>query len=129
MKNVLFTLFAIGLAGLAAVAATTAFLNSPSRQAAMQAEVLAIGPPAGENKPAGNAPPEDAPATPPAAPPGTPPAAPPAGGAPATPDAARPAGAEEPESDADPYEGIAPEELPPDLQYDADSSVSFPTNI
>jgi hypothetical protein len=30
--------------------------------------------------------------------------------------------------DKDPYEGIAPEELPPDLQYDADSSVSFPTN-
>ena len=33
------------------------------------------------------------------------------------------------EDDKDPYEGIAPEELPPDLQYDADSSVSFPTNI
>ena len=26
-------------------------------------------------------------------------------------------------------EGIAEEELPPDLQYSADSSVSFPTNI
>ena len=33
------------------------------------------------------------------------------------------------EDDKDPYEGIAPDELPPDLQYDADSSVSFPTNI
>jgi len=33
------------------------------------------------------------------------------------------------EVDKDPYEGIAPEELPPDLQYSADSSVSFPTNI
>ena len=30
--------------------------------------------------------------------------------------------------DKDPYEGIAPEDLPPDLQYDADASVSFPTN-
>ncbi len=40
-----------------------------------------------------------------------------------------PPGAETPEdSDKDPYEGIAPEDLPPDLQYDADSSVSFPTN-
>ena len=35
----------------------------------------------------------------------------------------------EEEADKDPYEGIAPEELPPDLQYSADSSVSFPTNI
>jgi hypothetical protein len=134
MKNILFTLFAIGLAGLAAVAATTAFLNSPGRPASVQAEVLGIGPPAGEDKPAGSAPAETPPASPPASPsaslPGTPPAAPPTpGGAPATPGAATPAGAEEPESDADPYEGIAPEELPPDLQYDADSSVSFPTNI
>ena len=32
-------------------------------------------------------------------------------------------------ADEDPYEGIAPEDLPPDLQYGADSSVSFPTNI
>ena len=32
------------------------------------------------------------------------------------------------EPDKDPYEGIAPEDLPPDLQYDADASVSFPTN-
>ena len=37
--------------------------------------------------------------------------------------------AAEDEADKDPYEGIAPEELPPDLQYSADSSVSFPTNI
>ena len=46
-------------------------------------------------------------------------------------DAPKPAaepGKEEPEADEDPYEGIAPEELPPDLQYDADASVSFPTN-
>jgi len=49
-----------------------------------------------------------------------------------TPDSAAkpPAEGDKPdEDDKDPYEGIAPEELPPDLQYDADSSVSFPTNI
>ena len=55
---------------------------------------------------------------------------------PATPaDGAKPAASGEPgatgeeEADKDPYEGIAEEELPPDLQYSADSSVSFPTNI
>jgi len=66
---------------------------------------------------------------------GAPPAAP--GGTPDT--AAKPAAgdaaadkkdaAAEDEVDKDPYEGVAPEELPPDLQYSADSSVSFPTNI
>lgn len=35
----------------------------------------------------------------------------------------------EEEADKDPYEGLTTEELPPDLQYSADSSVSFPTNI
>ena len=45
-----------------------------------------------------------------------------------TPAPAKPPGAEEEGEDKDPYEGIAPEDLPPDLQYDADSSVSFPTN-
>ena len=58
--------------------------------------------------------------------------APPPGGASApAPGAAAPAaeGANPDEPDKDPYEGIAPEELPPDLQYNADSSVSFPTNI
>jgi hypothetical protein len=48
------------------------------------------------------------------------------------PEAGKPAGApgdDEIVADEDPYEGIAPEDLPPDLQYDADSSVSFPTNI
>jgi len=128
MKNVLFSLFAIGLAGLAAVAATTAFLNSPSRQASNQTNTLNIGPPAGQDKPAAPAssdtPPATSPTTPAPAPAGTP-GAPDAGAAKPAPAA----GAEEPESDADPYEGIPPEELPPDLQYDADSSVSFPTNI
>jgi hypothetical protein len=126
IKNLLFSLFAIGLAGLAAIAATTALLNAPVR--------THIGPPAGENPPAASEPAGTPPATPPAAPSGntgTPnadgakPATPEAG----KPDAAKPAGEGEPESDVDPYEGIAPEDLPPDLQYDADSSVSFPTNI
>ena len=46
------------------------------------------------------------------------------------PDAGKPAaeGEKPDEDDKDPYEGINPEELPPDLQYDADASVSFPTN-
>jgi hypothetical protein len=67
---------------------------------------------------------------------GTPAASPPEG---APDSAAKPAGssadgksdtaAEGEEGDKDPYEGIAEEELPPDLQYSADSSVSFPTNI
>lgn len=143
MRHAVFSMFAIGLAGLAAVAATTAFLNTPAH----------IGPPA-TDKPATSTtiPPAPPPETPPGTPPSTPPTAPegdkpatpspspspspspapapaPGGaGAPASPDG-KPVAAGEPESDADPYEGIAPEELPPDLQYDADSSVSFPTNI
>lgn len=132
MKNVLFTLFAIALAGVAAIAATTAMLNSP---------VHHIGPPPAD-KPTGGAQPPSAPPTDTPAPTGDRAPAPipdadrpapggatkptePAGGG------AKPAGEtgnEEPEADKDPYEGIAPEDLPPDLQYDADSSVSFPTN-
>ncbi|HLA71351.1 MAG TPA: hypothetical protein VK624_07560 [Steroidobacteraceae bacterium] len=124
MRNILFSLFAIGVAATAAMMATTAMLNAPHRTAAVT------------TMPAANV---DAPKpaeTPPAVPPsGTP--APPGG----TPDAGKPAtagGAAAPGTDAakadegedkDPYEGIAPEELPPDLQYNADSSVSFPTNI
>lgn len=132
MKNILFTLFSIGLAGIAAIAATSAFLNTPVRSQRTTDVILknSIGPPAAENKP-GASPPASSETPAPA--PSTPPATPPAGntGAPAAEGAkpAAPAGAEEPESDEDPYEGIAPEELPPDLQYDADSSVSFPTNI
>jgi hypothetical protein len=128
MKNLVFTLFAIALAGLAAIAATTAMLNTPVRSTPA---ALAIGPPASEKKP-------DAPATP--APTGDAPAPPSDAGKPAPGGAgqpssdpaaggAKPAEApQEPEEDKDPYEGIAPEDLPPDLQYDADSSVSFPTN-
>jgi hypothetical protein len=129
MKNIIFTMFAVALAGIAAIAATTAMLNAPVAQH--------IGPPASD-KPA-------EPGTPPATPPESPPATPapsgdqptPAPQAPA-PEAGKPAGEagkdaagkdEEIVADEDPYEGIAPEDLPPDLQYDADSSVSFPTNI
>jgi hypothetical protein len=131
MKHILGTLFAIGVAGVAAIAATTAFLNSP----------LNIGPasntptaatPSGQTEPPAGA--EDKTATPqggaqPAPPGGSPDATPRGAGAPDT--AAKPAaeGQKPDEDDKDPYEGIAPEELPPDLQYDADSSVSFPTNI
>ena len=130
MKHVIGSLFAIGVAGVAAIAATSAYLNSP----------LNIGP--ASNTPAANPPGQTAP--PPTAPEGKT-ATPEAGAKPApggTPDAdaARrghtrcrakpPAEGDKPdEDDKDPYEGIAPEELPPDLQYDADSSVSFPTNI
>lgn len=133
MKNGLLTLFALGLAGIAAIAATTAMLNAPV--------VHNIGAPKSD-QPAGATQPGTAPATPPDTPPSTPspaptetpPAAPPSGGpstpapAPSTGAAGGVAGSDEPESDKDPYEGIAPEDLPPDLQYDADASVSFPTN-
>jgi hypothetical protein len=135
MKNIVFSLFAIALAGIAAVAATTAMLNAPVAQH--------IGPPASDKPATGTPPvtPPDSPSTPaPGAPPETPP---PAGGKPATPapqspapEAGKPGEAGKDEAskdgeiaDEDPYEGIAPEDLPPDLQYDADSSVSFPTNI
>src|SRR5688572_10281380 len=36
---------------------------------------------------------------------------------------------DEDKSSPDVYEGIPPEELPPDLEFNADDSVSFPTNI
>jgi hypothetical protein len=126
MRQLIFSLFAIALAGFAAMAATTMMINTPMR----------IGPPAGTT--AGDAAPQAPPPAPSDKPaqsePGTP--APPAdtqGGTPdksappATPGAATPEGAEE--ADKDPYEGVSPEEVPPDLQYSSDASVSFPTNI
>jgi hypothetical protein len=142
MKNILFSLFAIALAGVAAIAATTAMLNAP----ATNVTVHNIGPPAADKKPDATgtatppAPTGDRPATPAPIPDADKPAP---GGAttptPApepttTPGGAKPAAEpgkedEDGKADADPYEGIAPEDLPPDLQYDADSSVSFPTNI
>src|SRR5262245_3696637 len=127
MKNLLFSVFAIGVAAVAAMTATTAMINTPQREDA--ATVIAQSqaaltqaqqeaPPASAGKPATDA--------------GS--AAPPAGAKPE----AKPAGAagapaadtkDDDEGDKDPYEGNPEEELPPDMQYSADSSVSFPTNI
>lgn len=129
MRNVFFSLFAIGLAGIAAMAATTAVLNAPVRPSY-------IGPPKSEQPAAAEtAPPasgEPAPSSAPAPEQGTPPPA----TSPSSPtDTSAPAAAsgatesQEIEADQDPYGDVAEEELPPDLQYDADSSVSFPTNI
>ena len=128
MRHTILSLFAIALAAVAAIAATTAMLNSPVHTST----VAAISVNAQE------------PATPPttAAPPASDAAKPDA----SKPDAAKPAGGaaapgtaqgkdqgkdtkDADEADEDPYAGISPEELPPDLQYSADSSVSFPTNI
>jgi hypothetical protein len=124
MRNLLFSLFAIGVAAAAAMTATTAMLNAPHRVSSVidTANVAPAPAPVAAAKPA--VPESGKPATP--------------GG---KPDAGKPAtsaGAAAPGADADkdkdgedkdPYEGIAPEDLPPDLQYNADSSVSFPTNI
>jgi hypothetical protein len=129
MKNALFSLVAIGVASIAAIAATSTFLNTPHR----------IGPetPTTQTPPAQPAPapaPDSKPATGDATGAGEKPATGTAPGA-SAPGAQTPGGATadtkpvEEEADKDPYEGIAPEELPPDLQYNADSSVSFPTNI
>ena len=136
MRQVFGAVVAISLAGVAAIAATTAYLNSP----------LHIGPPASD-KPASptKLPPDDTgkptegsgdrPAKPdiPDAPPrgGTSTPGAPKPDAP-KPDASKPVAdgqtPDDDKDDKDPYEGIAPEDLPPDLQYSADSSVSFPTN-
>ena len=126
MRNLLFSVFAIGVAAVAAMTSTTAMLNTPVHPATevMTQNMQAEQPPA--------APAEQKPAT---APGGTAAPSTPAG----APDGAKPASGAAPNADTkaagdddvdkDPYEGIAPEELPPDLQYSADSSVSFPTNI
>jgi len=124
MRHLVLTIIAIAIAGVAAVAATTAMLNSQLR----------IGPATGSTAPAAQ--PGQAPAP---ASKEIPDAPPPKGAdpqpAPSAPAGAEPAGAKPPaagetpeDPDKDPYEGIAPEDLPPDLQYDADASVSFPTN-
>jgi hypothetical protein len=126
MRNLLFSVFAIGVAAVAAMTATTAMLNTPVHPAAevMTQNMQAGQPPAApaENKPA-TAPGGPAAASTPA---GAPEVAKPAPGAAPNTDTKA---ADDDEADKDPYEGIAPEELPPDLQYSADSSVSFPTNI
>lgn len=131
MKNALFSLVAIGVASIAAIAATSTFLNTPHRIGPETTTTTTPAPPAPTPSPGSQpgtsdgAKPAAPGATPGAAPGATPgaPASPPAPGAGADTNAA------DDEGDKDPYEGIAPEELPPDLQYNADSSVSFPTNI
>jgi len=128
MRHLVLTIVAVGIAGVAAIAATTAMLNAPLR----------IGPAAGStpttSQPGQTQAPVEGDAKP--ATKDLPDAPPPKGAEPkaSTPAAADPAGAAPPagetpaDPDKDPYEGIAPEDLPPDLQYDADASVSFPTN-
>jgi hypothetical protein len=129
MQKLIGSLVAIGVAGVAAVAATTAMLNTPHRIGVAAVDTAKVAP---AQDPAAPAPPAAPPATSDSGKPATPGA---------TPDTAKPAtatgaaapgksGADADEGeDKDPYEGIAPDELPPDLQYNADSSVSFPTNI
>jgi translation initiation factor IF-2 len=132
MRHIIGTVFAVSLAGVAAIAATTAYLNSPLRIGPATTNTPA---PAPGQAPAPEAPVESTPAPAGGAKPASPadiPEAPPPGGASApAPGAAAPGaeGTNPDEPDKDPYEGIAPEDLPPDLQYNADSSVSFPTNI
>jgi len=129
MKNLLFSLFAIGVAAVAAMTATTAMLNAPHRtvspailSASMQPEQMA--PASADTAPAAA---EGAPAVTPG---GAPDHAKPASGAAKdTKDTKDTKGDKDDEGDKDPYEGIAPDEIPPDMQYSADSSVSFPTNI
>jgi len=125
MRHLIGSILAITIAGVAAVAATTALLNAPVRMApSVDGASAALPGPAASVTQAPDAPPPkgsgapDAPAPTGSAPAGTEPAD----------GKATPEGANAEESDTDPYEGIAPEELPPDLQYDADASVSFPTN-
>ena len=127
MRHLVLTIIAIVIAGVAAVAATTALLNAPLRIGPATGSTATPAQPGQTQAPVS----KDIPDAPPpkgAEPqPSTPAGAEPAGGNPA--DAKPPAEGETPEDpDKDPYEGIAPEDLPPDLQYDADASVSFPTN-
>jgi hypothetical protein len=126
MRNLLFSLFAIGVAAVAAMTATTAMLNAPRRDvpAVMTQNMQASETPA--------PPAESSPATSSDASKPTPGGTADAGAKPANgpkDGAAKSDTGSDTEGDKDPYEGIAPEELPPDLQYSADSSVSFPTNI
>jgi hypothetical protein len=125
MRNFLFSVFAIAVASVAAMTATTALLNSPHRPAAVaENAALAVDAPQGtvpESKPATSQ--DGTPPTPGGTPDGA--AKPSTSGSDGKPGAT----AEDDEGDKDPYEGVPEEELPPDMQYSADSSVSFPTNI
>ena len=128
MRHLVLTIIAVGIAGVAAIAATTAMLNAPLRIGPATGSTAAPAQPGQAPAPA---PTKEIPEAPPpkdAAPPTTAPStSTPAGGEPAGTNATPGAEATE-DPDKDPYEGIAPEDLPPDLQYDADASVSFPTN-
>ena len=123
MRNLFFSLFAISVAAVAAMTATTAVLNAPQRPASAVETAALVDPP---DAPVGGSKPTTTEGAPPATPGGTPDSAKPSSGAA---DGKTDTAAEAEEADKDPYEGIAEEELPPDLQYSADSSVSFPTNI
>ena len=127
MQKLIGSLLAIGVAGVAAIAATTAMLNTPHRIGTAAVNTSNVAPAQDPATPA-TTPPAVPESGKPATPGVTPDAATPAAGA-AAPAAGKDAAKEEEGEDKDPYEGIAPEELPPDLQYNADSSVSFPTNI
>jgi hypothetical protein len=131
MQKLIGSLLAIGVAGVAAIAATTAMLNTPHRIGAAAVSTTNVAPAQDPATPAavpGNGVPTTPGSTPGAAPDATPDGAKPAASSGAAAPGTDTAKDEEGE-DKDPYEGIAPEELPPDLQYNADSSVSFPTNI
>jgi hypothetical protein len=125
MKNLLFSLFAIGVAAVAAMTATTAMLNAPQR--AQPAVVSTLSPEESQGTAPASSLAQDSKPTPES---GSAPAKP--GESPGASGAAadtKPAADGEEEADKDPYEGVPEEELPPDMQYSADSSVSFPTNI
>jgi hypothetical protein len=124
MRNLLFSIFAIGVAAVAAMTATTAMLNAPRRS--VPAAMTAASTEQDHSALAADTKPASSEAAPPAKPGGTVDTAKPGAGTAAKDAAGKD---KDDEVDKDPYEGIAPEELPPDLQYSADSSVSFPTNI
>ena len=124
MKNLLFSLFAIGVAAVAAMTATTAMLNAPHRAEPAVVSTLSPAEPEG-TAPASSLAQDSKPVAEGGA---AKPAEPGAGAASDKPAAGADATGEE-EADKDPYEGVPEEELPPDMQYSADSSVSFPTNI
>src|SRR4051812_31206828 len=120
MKNLLFSLFAIGVAAVAAMTATTAMLNAPHR-AVSPAIISASTQPQSTSALA-----DTKPAAAQGAPPATTPSASGDHGAKPASGAASAKGAadkddKDEEGDKDPYEGIAPEEIPPDMQYSADS--------
>ena len=130
MRHLILTIVAIAVAGIAAVAATTAMLNAPVRIGPATSSANGPGSALADQAPASSKEIPDAPPPKNAEPPTKGPAEAAKGGAEPAAGQAPPADGETPETpDSDPYEGIAPEELPPDLQYDADASVSFPTNI